>query len=492
VSPSPVDLARVPEAPVDGAPSQVHTLFSTVVDGGYCIGCGACAAVEGSPIRMELDPLGRWVPRVDPHADPVRLDAPVLSVCPFSDSGPDEDAIAADAFPTAAPHARVGRLLGAYAGHAVDASLRAEGSSGGIGTWILTELLRRDLVDEVLHVRPRRPSRDDARLFAYDSSGGVPEVQARAKSRYYPVEMSQVLRRVRGRPGRYAIVGVPCFIKAVRRFAAVDGAIAERIRFTLALFCGHQKSTRFAELLAWQLGVAPERLDGIDFRHKLSDRPANRYGVKVRDDMGAIRDGPTDELLGGNWGEGLMKLRPCDFCDDVAGETAVVAVGDAWLPRYTSDSAGTNVVVTRHPALEALIGDGIETGGLRLDRLTADDVARSQESGLRHRREGLSHRLARADAEGAWRPTKRVQPTHANLDRRGRRIMDLRARLAEESHDAFAAARATGRLADFRERIGRTLHAYRTLYAPLRWRLVMRAPAPLRRAGRALISRRGS
>jgi coenzyme F420 hydrogenase subunit beta len=488
-----VSYADTTLAPAEDAREpQVLELFRTVVDGGYCIGCGACAAVESSPIRMELDPRGRWLPSVDPHAEPDALDAPVLDVCPFTNHGPDEDALAGASFPAAVPHPRVGRLLGAYAGHATDPELRARGSSGGIGTWILSELLERGLVDEVLHVRPRRPSAEDPRLFAYDSSGQVADVRERAKSRYYPVEMSEVLRRVRERPGRYAIVGVPCFVKAVRRLARTHAEVADRVRYTMALFCGHQKSTRFAELLAWQLGVRPDRLEAIDFRHKLPDRPANRYGVEARDSAGATAFGPTDELLGGNWGEGMLKLRPCDFCDDVTGETADVAVGDAWLPRYVPDSRGTNVVVTRHPALEALVQSGIESGGLQLDRLSADDVAASQASGLRHRREGLAYRLARADEAGIWRPRKRVEPEPRRLDRRSRRIMDLRVALAEQSHEAFALARATGRLEAFRDRLERPLRAYRTLYAPLRWRLVMRAPAWLKRAVKMLVPRRES
>jgi hypothetical protein len=199
---------------------------------------------------------------------------------------------------------------------------------------------------------------------------------------------------------------------------------------------------------------------------------------------------PVEEMQGGDWGEGLLKLKPCDFCDDVTGETADVAVGDAWLPEYVEDSAGTNVVLTRHPALEALVEEGIATGGLSLDRIGADDVARSQSSGLRHRREGLAIRLALTDEAGAWRPRKRVDPDRDALGRRGRRIMQLRAELAEASHLAFAAARRTGRLDTFRSLLERPLHGYRTLYAPLRWRLVMRTPARLRRAVKRLIKRR--
>ena len=39
------------------------------------------------------------------------------------------------------------------------------------------------------------------------------EVLAGAKSRYYPIEMSKVMDFIKNNEGRYAFVGIPCFIK---------------------------------------------------------------------------------------------------------------------------------------------------------------------------------------------------------------------------------------------------------------------------------------
>jgi coenzyme F420-reducing hydrogenase beta subunit len=80
-------------------------------------------------------------------------------------------------------------------------------------------------------------------------------VRAGAKSRYYPVELSGVLNEIRSRPGRYAVVGVPCFIKALHLVRAAEPVLAERIVLTLGLFCGHSKSARMAESFAWQMGA---------------------------------------------------------------------------------------------------------------------------------------------------------------------------------------------------------------------------------------------
>ncbi len=35
--------------------SEVTELLETVIDGGYCIGCGACASISDSPLKMQLD-----------------------------------------------------------------------------------------------------------------------------------------------------------------------------------------------------------------------------------------------------------------------------------------------------------------------------------------------------------------------------------------------------------------------------------------------------
>lgn len=74
----------------------------------------------------------------------------------------------------------------------------------------------------------------------------------------------------------------------------------ERIKYTVELICGHQKSTKFAELMAWQLGIKPGDLKDIDFRYKFPDKPASLYGIRVR----GLVDGkmqtiitPTSELF---------------------------------------------------------------------------------------------------------------------------------------------------------------------------------------------------
>jgi coenzyme F420-reducing hydrogenase beta subunit len=61
-------------------------------------------------------------------------------------------------------------------------------------SWTAAELMRRGLVDGVAHVAP---TGDPARLFAYRISRTQADLAAGARSRYYPVELSQVLAEMR-------------------------------------------------------------------------------------------------------------------------------------------------------------------------------------------------------------------------------------------------------------------------------------------------------
>jgi hypothetical protein len=162
---------------------------------------------------------------------------------------------------------------------------------------------------------------------------------------------------------------------------------------------------------------------------------------------------------GRDWGEGLFKNPACEYCDDVLAECADVAIGDAWLPGYVEDPQGTNVAVIRSEALDRMIADAERTGDLLMTTTDPNTISRSQDPGLRHRREGLMHRLARREEAGQWAPRKRVRPKLEKSPAR-RRIYDLRLRIAEVSSQAFAWAKREGRLERFKEEISALLLEY--------------------------------
>lgn len=405
-----------------------------IVASGLCIGCGGCALLDPAG-RMGWDRDGQLKP-AGPSTWLDHPDPSFAAVCPFSPSAADEDRIAAERFAGVRRNdAMIGRYTAAYAGHVAEADFRMQGSSGGMVSWVAAELMRRGLVGGVAHVVPQT----DGKLFGYRISRSEAALREGAKSRYYPIELSAVLREIEAVPGRYAVVGVPCFIKAVNLLRRQRPVLAERIVCTIGLFCGHMKSARMVDSFAWQLGTRPERVNAIDYRLKNPDRPANWYTAQLTLADGSVRQQDWWHLVEGDWGSGFFMNPACNFCDDVTAETADIAMGDAWLEPYSSDGRGTNVVVVRSPLLAGIVAEGIAEGRLRLEPVDGDFVRRTQTAGLRQRREGLAYRLALAKLP--VRPRKRVAPSRA-LPGRRKLIYLMRMAISAWSHRMFRLARA--------------------------------------------------
>lgn len=384
--------------------------------------------------------------------------------CPFAPEAADEDQLAANRFPQAAhQHPSFGCYQMISAGGVNDSAARARAAAGGLASWVLEQLLGRGAVDRVAMVGPgaEPQTREQSHpLFTYRITCDTATVQACARSRYYPVELTGVVSAMRREPGRYAVVGLPCMIKALHLIAREDADINRSLLYTVGLFCGHLKSAAFTDCLAWQLGFQPGTVREADYRVKRPGHPANRYAFRARDGAGRTRQATMAHLLGGNWGMGLFKPRACDYCDDLTAESADIAIGDAWLPAYIGDSRGTSLAIARHRDLEALLHQGIATGELSLDPLPAEAVYASQAAGFRHRHDGLADRLARRDAQGLWRPRRRIGPDADRLDPRQRQLMIAREALAERSHAAFRSACAIGSLRAFHRELSPWIRAY--------------------------------
>jgi coenzyme F420-reducing hydrogenase beta subunit len=411
-----------------------------IVASGLCIGCGGCAGVaKEAGARMEWDKHGLLKPD-GPEAFLAQGHEAFERTCPFSPAARDEDQIAASLYPAAAHvDGRVGRWESAWVGYVEEQDFRASGSSGGMVTWVAAELLRRGLVDAVAHVAPADPVQD-GRYFGYRVSRSVEDVRAGAKSRYYPIELSGVIDTIRNVPGRYAVIGVPCFIKAVNLLRMEDPLVGGRVAFTLGLFCGHMKSARMVDSFALQMGVAPEEVRAIDYRLKDASRPANWYRAHL--DLGDGRSAAQDwwHLVDGDWGSGFFQNTACDYCDDVVAETADISFGDAWVEPYSSDGRGTNVVVVRSPALHAIVEEARGEGRLGLQGVDAEFVVETQAAGFRHRREGLAWRLQRRN-RGPIRPRKRVKAGAEGLPLRRRGVYWMRKRISRWSHRVFRLSR---------------------------------------------------
>lgn len=427
---------------------------------------GACTVVEDN-IKMELNEFGIYEEMLSLDEDH-ELNSIVEYVSPNLNGEINESDISKKLYGDINGinyDKRIGYYTSLFVGHVIEGDYRDRASSGGMGTWIFKELFEKNLIDGVIHVK-ENPDKNSPVMFQYDISRSIDQIKAGAKTKYYPVELSRVLKMVKEIPGRYAIVGIPSFIMAVRLLAENDDVIKDRIKFTVGLICGHQKSSKFAEALAWQVGIKPGNLKHINFRKKFLDKPANNYGIE----MTGILDGEevtivksTKDLLGQNWGQGYFKTKASDFTDDVMNETADITLGDAWLPEYTEDSKGNNVIVVRNPVIDGLLREGIQSGKLNLDIVDEETIFKSQAAHYRHTHDELAYRLIKKDKMNEWRPKKRVDASN-NVPLLRRKVQDLREEISTQSHVVYKKAVELDDLDYFETEMNKLSDKYIRLY----------------------------
>lgn len=472
-----------------------------VVKSGLCVGCGGCAVAAPAEIGMRLSEAGTYLPVARAGGELEDLDDATLerasAVCPFSDSARNEDSIGEELFADedVEHHPAIGFHRKIVAGHVASADFRERGTSGGMTSWVLSRLLATGAVDAVVHVASTLEGLPNP-LSRYTISRSVDDLLGGRKSRYHVQTLSEVINEVKTVPGRYAVVGVPCFIKAVRLMADADPVIAERVVFTTSLFCGHLKSTLYSEYLGWSVGLQPREVEDIDYRHKEPGRPPNRYCAKVVPFEGEPVIRGAEQIPMADWGIGIFKLGSCDYCDDIAGETADMSLGDAWMPPFMADWQGANVAVARSPLAAKILSDGEADGDLEVIPWTADDVAASQAGAVRHRRLGLAVRLTKRRLSGGWAPGKRVDPApESELGSPFAQRMLNREAIAVASTPAYLRARAAGDLDGFLREMKPYIRRYDGSRSSTIWRrgvtwMVLRMPpwaeTLLRRVARAV------
>lgn len=379
-------------------------VINTIVKNDLCCGCGVCSGIcPQKKLVMKFNEYGEYIPFQEKECP--KICGVCLNVCPFHDQNTNETELGKSLYEGIRDIEylpETGYYLDSYAGYS--ANFRQNSSSGGMTTWLLTTLLREKLVDYVIAVTAC-PNPDQ--VFQYTIFEDEKSVLTSSGSVYYPVEMSNVIRTILDKPGHYAIVGLPCFLKGLRYAAQKIKKLNERISVTVGLVCGQMKSKHYTAYLS-TLTNAGGKLRKVHFRGKSSNKPASNfyfYCVNENGDEGKIffSDGVAQA-----WINRWFTLNACNYCDDVFAELADVTFMDAWLPEYSSDSRGTNLTIVRNPFINDLILKGSTENQINIDKISIKKVIESQQGVIDLKQRSISYRLYLAKIKGLKVPNKRI------------------------------------------------------------------------------------
>lgn len=373
-NPQPASAPARPQSALPESPA-----LRRVMKGHLCTGCGGCAAIAPAKVEMALLPPGYLRP-LQNAALTEEEERGIAAICPGllveqeANGRPDD--------PLWGPH------LGVWTGHATDPKLRHAASSGGALSALLVHLLDSGEVDFILQIAadPEIPVGNQIVL-----SRSADEIMAASGSRYAPSAPLDGIEEHLAAGRRFAFVGKPCDVSALRQMARLDPRVDACIPVMLSFFCAGVPSQTGAEEVLERLGALPDQVSG--FRYRGNGWPGSAVAT--------LRDGSERRMsYHDSWG-GILSRHVqfrCKICPDGTGGLADLVCADAWecdeqgYPVF-DEADGISLVLARTAKGQALIEASVNAGRLSIEPFRLEDITPIQ-PGQRERKRALLARLA--------------------------------------------------------------------------------------------------
>lgn len=348
-------------------------LLHDVIQKKICVGCGMCAGIcPKNHLVMDWNILGQYEPHRKENSECSSCGL-CIKVCPFYGHGTDEDVIGQELFSEILQikhTAETGYYLDTFFGAADDVT-RLNGASGGAVSWLLKKLLHEEQIDKVIIVEP---CVNPEKRFQYTVASSSFDVDRCAKSAYYPVELSQVVREIMEQECKIAIVGLPCFIKAINLARSIFPKLRRNIAFTLGLVCGQAKSKLFTEYHIAKMGVDPQNVVSFTYRMKVTGFPSSNFAFEVEDVSGKRVRTMWSDGIADVWCGDYFKQKSCYFCDDIFAECADAVFMDAWLPEFVKDGRGTSLIISRNSLLSQYFFDADTFADISVEKVIESQI----------------------------------------------------------------------------------------------------------------------
>jgi coenzyme F420 hydrogenase subunit beta len=388
-----------------------------IVEQSQCIGCGLCQGiVADETIQMKKASNGYLQPIIKGDIKQQEV-IDILNVCPSRQLTTLPARLINESTQT-------DKIWGHYQSvkHccAADEEQRYKGSSGGILTALAIYLLESDTVDFILHAKP---SSSDPTFGEQQLSFSREDVLQSVGSRYGPTSMLENINALLDRGERFAIIGKPCDLSALRNLALIDKRVNELVKYWLTLVCGGfmppEGTTQFLnEHLIKEDEVSKFRYRGYGF-------PGPTH-VETSD--GKTHDFSYYDFWGEDYKRWTLPHR-CKICPDSIGEVADIVAADPWPGggpnKDKVNERGNNVVIVRTVSGAELLDSAFKAGFIELEEETSIEVMNDYQP----------HQVARKYS--SWpRFQGLIDQGHHVPETHGLRTEELSNEMSEEFNDA--------------------------------------------------------
>ncbi len=348
-----------------GCNSTSKIRIDSIADSYLCTGCGTCYGIcPADAIKYELNERkGRNVFNVI-KSECVQC-GQCYSVCPGKGLNIDDQNHLL--FGKLPKNPFLGNYIQCYTGFASNNLLRYKATSGGTTTALLNCALSCHLADGVIstHFPESNPTETEP-FIAYDTVS----LKRSIGSKYCPSSVNTILKTILKEKKRYIIVGLPCHIHGIRLAQQANQQVNKLDLVLISLFCGMNFDYRHIRWLFRYFGV--DREDVVDLSYRTNGYPGNMVIDRQ------IGDKFTCSIE--EYSIESMKALRCTVCPDTFGEFADISIGDVWLPEFSKEDHGQNMIIARTPKGQNLLLEASKNGHIHLTPSTPEKALQTNES----------------------------------------------------------------------------------------------------------------
>lgn len=330
--------------------------FNKVIKNDLCAGCGLCESVYGKHnIEVKISDNGYYRPHINSENNATK-DIKLDSFCPALSIKHNDSNISLE-------NSIWGSYKSLLLGNAADKITRYRGSSGGTISALLIYLLDKKVIDGVIHIGV---SKANPVINEIKYSTSREEVLTNSGSRYSPSAPLSDLESYLSQNKKYAFVGKPCDVAALRMYSMQDKRVDEKILYVFSFFCAGVPSLEGTKNILKKFNVSLENVKSFRYRGEgwpgfttIETKDNKKYTMKYEE----------------SWGTTLNKYlqKRCKICIDGIGEFSDIVCADGWdcdekgYPIFTEND-GTSIIISRNSKGEKLLKDVIKSGYIEINK----------------------------------------------------------------------------------------------------------------------------
>ncbi len=330
-----------------------------VIEGGLCIGCGACLAADPDlellfdEARQSFRPSGPGRPLA-------------AEVCPAV--GVDFSFLHRQRFPgvTPGPHGVVDSV---WLAQSTDLARNLRSSSGGLIKELALAHLGSPDGDGIISI-VHRGGLDFRAALVTDAR----DIDNLPGSVYHALRFDDALKILQRRPGNYCLIAIPCQLEGVFSYVyRCAPEIGRRIRMSIGLLCGWQYTHHAIRAICDYKRVDFSRLTNISWR---GGGPVGKLKLYTPEGVTTVSR-RLDFSYQAAFDRSFNNPR-CHLCVNHSNFLADIVVGDAWLPSTVFTRTGISLVICRTSEARLLLQGLAEEGKIRLAKVSVDEIVESQ------------------------------------------------------------------------------------------------------------------